>query len=142
MEKFPCIVADIMSAPAITIDGKANVRDAAIQMTEKGIGSLVITKRGKAEGIITKRDIIQRLVSVCKDPCETKVKEIMSSPLITTTSNTGILAAMRRMRESSITQIVVMDGKELVGIVSERDVLKAVSIASLTSFSTLLRTRG
>jgi CBS domain-containing protein len=139
MEKFPSVVGDAMSSPVINVDGETNVRDSALLMTEKGIGSIVVIERGIAVGIVTKRDMMQKVVSLCLDPCETKIKDIMSSPLITANKEMGILAAMRKMRENKITQLVVMDGEELEGVISERDVIKAVSYASLASFEPLMR---
>ncbi len=139
MEKFPSVVGDVMSSPAVNVDGETNVRDSALLMTEKGIGSLIVMERGSAVGIVTKRDMMQKMVSLCLDPCETKIRDIMSSPLITAHKEMGILAAMRKMRENMITQLVVMDGEKLEGIISERDVIKAVSYASLASFKPLMR---
>ena len=141
MAKFPSIVADIMSSPVVTIDSEANARDAALLMTDRRIGSIIVEKQGQPIGIVTERDMLERVVSLCKDPCETKMKEIMSSPLITTSKEIGILDAMRKMRENGISRLVVMDNSTLLGVVSERDIVRAVSISSLTSFSTLLRRR-
>lgn len=141
MEKFPSIVSDIMSSPVITLNGEVNVRDAALLMTDKQIGSIVVTERGKPIGIVTKRDILERIVCPCKDPCEVLMKEIMTSPVITIFKDTTILDAMREMREHNISRLVVIDG-DVEGIISESDVIRAVSIASLTSFSTLLKKRG
>lgn len=141
MEKFPSVIADIMSSPVITVEGEANARDAAILMTDRRIGSIIVTERGRPVGIVTERDLLERVVSPCRDPCETRMKEIMSSPLITVPGDTNILEAMRKMREKDISRLVVMEGDRLIGIVSERDIIRAVSIASLTSFSTLLRRR-
>jgi len=141
MERLPSFVADIMSSPVITVEGEVNVRDAALLMTDKRIGSIVVTERGQPVGIVTERDMIERVVSLCRDPCETKMKEIMSSPLITIGSDVPILDAMRQMRKQGISRLVVVDDEKLVGIVSERDIVRGVSIASLTSFSTLLQRR-
>lgn len=140
MEKFPSIVADIMSSPVITLEMEVNVRDAALLMTDKRIGSIIITERGKPVGIVTERDILDRVVGPCRDPCEVRMKEIMSSPLIVTTKETPILDAMRLMRERGISRLVVMDG-DMVGIVSEGDLIRACTFASLTSFSTFLKTK-
>ena len=141
LEKFPSVVSDIMTSPAITVNAEVNVRDAALLMAEKEIGSVIVVEKGAPVGIVTKRDIIHKLVSLCLDPCETKVKDIMSKPLITIGKDVGILKAMRQMQEHSITQLVVMEGDALEGVVSERDVTRGVSIASLGSFSSLLRCR-
>jgi len=141
LEKFPSVVSDIMTSPAITVDAEVNVRDASLLMAEKEIGSVIVVERGAPVGIVTKRDIIRKLVALCLDPCEITVKDIMSKPLITIGKDVGILKAMRKMREHSITQLVVMDGDAPEGVVSERDVTRGVSIASLGSFSSLLRRR-
>ncbi len=141
MEKYPSIVSDIMSSPVITLNGEVNVRDAALLMTDKRIGSIVVTERGTPIGIVTERDILERVVCPCKDPCEVKMKEIMTSPVITIFKDTTILEAMREMRGRNISRLVVIDG-DIEGIISESDVIRAVSIASLTSFSTLLKKRG
>jgi CBS domain-containing protein len=66
------------------------------------------------------------------------MKEIMTSPVITIFKDTTILDAMRKMRGRNISRLVVIDG-DIEGIISESDVIRAVSIASLTSFSTLLQ---
>jgi CBS domain-containing protein len=141
MERLPSVVADIMSHPVITVDVGVNIRDAALLMTNKEIGCLIIVERGKPVGIITKSDIIRRVVSLCKDPCIIKVEEIMSKPLIIIGQDVNILEAMRKMREHSITQMIVMDDENLVGIVAERDVIRGISIASIGSFSSLMRRR-
>jgi len=141
MEKFPSVVSDIMSSPVATVEGEVNIRDGALLMTDKRIGSIVITERGQPVGIVTERDMLERVVSLCRDPCETRMKDIMSSPLISTSPDTNILDAMRKMRENRISRLLVMEKDKLIGIVSERDVVRAVSIASLTSFSTLLKKR-
>ncbi|MBC8224630.1 CBS domain-containing protein [Candidatus Bathyarchaeota archaeon] len=141
LEKFPSVASDIMASPAITVDAEVNVRDAALLMAGKDIGSVIVVERGAPVGIVTKRDIIRKLVALCLDPCEIKVKDIMSKPLITIGKDVNILEAMRKMREHSITQLVVMDGDALEGVVSERDVTRGISIASIGSFSSLLRRR-
>ena len=139
MELFPSVVSDIMNSPVITVQKENTVRDATILMIDKRIGCLIVTEMHKPIGIVTKSDIIKRVVMPCLDPCEVKMGDVMSTPLITIGKNQGILAAMRKMREMTVTQLVVMEGEEMVGIVSERDLLRAVSIASLSSFRTLLR---
>jgi CBS domain-containing protein len=65
----------------------------------------------------------------------------MSTPLITISKETGILDAMRKMRKKDISRLVVMDDGTLIGLISEKDVVRAVTISSITSFSTLLRKR-
>jgi CBS domain-containing protein len=139
MERPPSCVEHIMSTPLITVEAQVIVRDAALLMTDKKIGSIIVTDMGKPIGIVTERDTLARVVSQCKDPCEMKISEIMSSPLITIPKDTEILNAMRKMREYDIRRLIITDNGEIIGIITERDIIRAVSISSLTSFSTLLR---
>ena len=139
MEAFPSIVSDIMSSPVISIDGDSSVRETTILMTDKNIGSILIYESGVPVGIVTERDILVRVVSKGHDPDKTKVREIMSSPLISISEKLGILEAMRKMREKDISRLIIMRDDEVVGIVSERDLIRACSISSLSSFSSLLR---
>lgn len=139
MSRPPSIVSDIMSSPVITIDVEASVKEATRSMIDNKIGSILVTKQGKPLGIVTERDLIERIVEPSRDPSKTKIKEIMSAPLITISKETGILVAMRKMREYEISRLVVMDDDTLLGILSEKDIVRAVSISSITSFSTLLR---
>jgi CBS domain-containing protein len=141
LERPPSIVEDIMSAPLITVETGVIVRDAALIMTDKKIGSIIVTDAGKPVGIVTERDALARVVSLCKDPCETKISEIMSSPLLSVSKEMDILSAMRKMREDGIRRLGVSDDGNIIGIVTERDIIRAISISSLTSFSTLLRKR-
>ncbi len=136
---FPSNVGDAMNSPVITADVENNVKNSAILMTKRGVGSLIVVDKGKPVGIVTKRDIIKRVVSEGKDPSITKIKEIMTSPLITTSREMDILSAIRILRERHISQMLVLDGEEMVGVISERDLIKAVSYASLASFSPLMK---
>jgi len=139
--KPPSIVADIMSSPVTTIDGEVSVRDSSQTMIDKQIGSIIVTEHDQPRGIVTERDLVERVVAPCSDPNQTKIKEIMSTPLITISKETGILDAMRKMRKKDISRLVVMDDGTLIGLISEKDVIRAVTISSITSFSTLLRKR-
>jgi signal-transduction protein with cAMP-binding, CBS, and nucleotidyltransferase domain len=110
-------------------------------MIDKQIGSIIVTEHDQPRGIVTERDLVERVVAPCRDPNQTKIKEIMSTPLITISKETGILDAMRKMRKKDISRLVVMDDGTLIGLISEKDVIRAVTISSITSFSTLLRKR-
>ena len=140
MRKFPSIVSDIMKK-LVTIDGSESVKKAAEIMLEKGIGSIVVTEEGGPVGIVTKSDLLARVIVKCRDPRECKIGEIMSSPLISIDKNTPILEAMRELRHRKVRRLLVSDGEKIVGIVSEYDMINAVTISSLTQFSTLLRRR-
>ncbi|MBS7653073.1 MAG: CBS domain-containing protein [Candidatus Bathyarchaeia archaeon] len=139
LERLPSLVEDVMSSPVITIDGEASIREGAQLMRDRKIGCLIVTIHERPEGILTERDILERVVAQNRDINNTRVREVMSAPLITVHRRMGILEAMRIMRRRNIRRLVVMENHTLLGIVTERDIIRGVTIASLTSFTTLLR---
>ncbi len=123
----------------VTIEGSRSVKDASEIMLEKNIGSIVVTEEGSPVGIVTKSDLLGRVIVKCRDPRDCSISEIMSSPLISIDKNTPILDAMRELRNRKVRRLLVSEGGNIVGIVSEYDMINAVTISSLTQFSTLLR---
>jgi CBS domain-containing protein len=138
LEKFPSVVADIANE-LITIDGGSTIKDAAEMMLKHGIGSIIVTQDGKPVGIVTKSDLLSRVIVECRDPNECEVEKVMSKPLISVDKDTPILEAMRILRSKKIRRLLVRDGEKLIGIVSETDMVRAVTFSSISQFSTLLR---
>ncbi|KAL5713427.1 CBS domain-containing protein cbsx3 [Ranunculus cassubicifolius] len=106
------------------------VYDAVKQMTQHNIGSLVVLKPGEQNyiaGIITERDYLRKIIVQGRQSKWTKVGEIMTeeNKLITVTSDTNILKAMRLMTENQIRHMPVIDMK-IVGMISIVDVVRAV----------------
>jgi CBS domain-containing protein len=138
LDRFPSVVADIANE-LITIDGGSTIKEAAEVMLKHGIGSIVVTQKGKPVGIITKSDLLSRVIVECRDPRECEARTIMSEPLISVDKDTPILEAMRILRSRKIRRLLVKDGDKLVGIVSETDMIRAVTFSSIAQFSPLLR---
>jgi len=138
LERFPSVVADIANE-LITISGEASIKEAAEVMLEHHIGSIIVVENGKPIGIVTKSDLLSRVLVNCRDPRECKAREVMSSPLISVKKDTPILEAMRTLKNRKVRRLLVCDGEKLVGIVSETDLVRAVTLTSLAQFSPLLR---
>jgi CBS domain-containing protein len=138
LERFPSVVADIANE-LITISGEASIKEAAEVMLEHHIGSIIVVENGKPIGIVTKSDLLSRVLVKCRDPRECKAREVMSSPLISVKKDTPILEAMRTLKNKKVRRLLVSDGEKLVGIVSETDLVRAVTLTSLAQFSPLLR---
>jgi CBS domain-containing protein len=115
---------DVMIRGVVTIDENASVKEAADNMNQFEIGSIIATRKGKAIGIITERDLLKRIVSEGKSAKKTKVKEIMSSPLVAISSNTDLEEAARLMFEKRIKKLPVVDQNRLVGLVSLTDIAR------------------
>jgi CBS domain-containing protein len=117
-------VQDVMVKEVITIDENATVKEAAEVMNKFEIGCLIAVRKGKAMGIITERDILKRVVSEARDANKTKVKQIMSSPLVVVEPEMDLGEAVKLMFQMKIKKLPVVDGKRLAGLVSLTDIAR------------------
>ena len=106
----------------LRIDADAPVLEAVKRMVEANIGSLLVTKGGEITGIVTERDYLRRVALEGPTDEEVTVEEIMSSPLIVVTPETAIDECMALMTDRRIRHVPVVDGGEVMGIVSIGDV--------------------
>jgi CBS domain-containing protein len=117
-------VVEIMSRDPITIDPHATVSAAAAVMRDRGVGSLVVVDAGKAVGIITERDLVTKVAAEDRKASAVKVKDIMTSPLISVHPHEEVEEAAKRMSKRRIRRLpVVQDGK-LLGVITENDILR------------------
>ncbi|MEA2052560.1 MAG: CBS domain-containing protein [Euryarchaeota archaeon] len=116
-------VRDVMTYPAITEEGDASVAKILKIMKMSGIGSVVITEEDKPVGIVTDRDIVMKVIMKDRDISKLKVKEIMSSPLMTIEADASLRRAGKLLVEKGIRRLLVTDDGELVGVVSLRNIL-------------------
>jgi len=116
-------VKEIMSFPAITEDEDASVGVILKHMQLSRIGGVVITKEGKPVGIAVDYDIAEKVMMKDRNPDEIKVKEIMSSPLITIGADASVEEACGLLARGGIRRVPVIENGKLVGIVSIRNVL-------------------
>jgi len=122
--RAPMLVKDVMSSPVVTADEDMMLSNVARLMKKHNIGCvIVITKNGKPVGIITERDIVERVVAKDIKPGEVRAKEIMSAPLVTIDSEKTISDAAKEMSRRNIRRLAVMYKGELAGIISSKDIL-------------------
>lgn len=112
---------DVMVATSAT-----TVLEAARQMAETGVGSVVIEDHDGVDGIFTERDLLRRVVVAGKDPAVTPLLEVMSSPVATCSLSTTVRDALAGMFEKHIRHLVVQEDSGLVGLIGVRDVLAAL----------------
>jgi CBS domain-containing protein len=95
-------------------------------MYDKNISAMLVLENERPVGIFTERDYARKVVLKGKSSKETKISEIMTSDLITVSTNSTIEEAMQIMTTKFIRHLPVMDGEKLVGIVSIGDVVKFI----------------
>ena len=120
----------IASENVVTVSGWALVADAAAEMVEKKISCLPVSLGHGPVGIITEKDIVKKVVAAGLDSARVRVKEIMSTPLITVLPTVSVREAAEIMLKNEIRRLIVTDEEgKLVGLVTMTDILKRVAKA-------------
>ncbi|MEM2103495.1 MAG: CBS domain-containing protein [Candidatus Bathyarchaeia archaeon] len=117
-------VEDVMVREVIIIDENSTVKEAAEVMNKFEIGCLIAVRKGKAVGIITERDLLKRVVAEARDVNVTRVKDVMSSPLVVVEPSLSLDEAVKLMFQMKIKKLPVVEGKRVVGLVSLTDVAR------------------
>jgi len=118
------LVKDVMSSPVVTIEENAPANRAAELMDKHGLGCIIVTsKDAKPLGIITERDLVGRVLAKNVKPDAIKVKDVMTSPLMTIEPDETISEAARRMSRLNIRRLGVIYKGQLIGLVSSKDIL-------------------
>lgn len=116
-----------MRSPPVTVLFSENVASVIDKMITNNIGAVIVMSGGNPVGIITERDIVERITRVGRDPNKTRAEEIMSSPLISIEADKTIRDALMLMRDKKIRRLGVTRRGRLIGIVTERRLLDALA---------------
>lgn len=121
-------VENVMRKDIASIEGKQTAFDAIKTMREKKVSSLLVNRRGKEDawGIITRKDIVNKIIDPGKNPKEVGVHEIMSKPLVMVSPGLALKYCARLFHQAGIRRAPVFDGKEIVGMVSNTDIFNAL----------------
>lgn len=124
-------VKDLMKKDVVTIDLHKTLLHAAMLMSEKRIGCLVIMEDDVPSGIVTERDFIRRALAK-KLPLDVKISEIVSKPLITIDPKSSLKDAARLMLKNKIRRLPVVTEEKLVGIITVSDFAQHLSKKTIT----------
>ena len=114
---------DIMEADVDFVGADDTVEQAAKKMAQLDVGALPICNEDKRlEGMITDRDIAVKVVAKGKDPKKTKARDVADQPeVVTIGADDSIDEALRTMKDKKVRRLPVIDGREVVGIISQGD---------------------
>jgi CBS domain-containing protein len=114
------IVGSIARMPVPTVAGSTHVFDVATIMAKQNIGAVIVSRDSEPLGIVTERDIIERVVLTGKNPQEVVAQEIMTAPILTIHNERTIEKALEIMHRNRVRRLVVVKGEKMVGLVTER----------------------
>ncbi len=106
-----------------SIEATRTVLEAARFMMEHSVGALPVVRSGELAGIVSERDIMNRVVAVGRTPGTTAISEIMTANPRAVALDESIEECLFIMREFGFRHLPIVDGRELKGLVSLRDIL-------------------
>ena len=104
----------------------ATVHEVLTFMAKHNTGALMVVSNGKVVGIVSERDCVRKVDLEGRSAKTTKVSEIMTSKVVYVEAGQPLEECMALMIDKNIRHLPVYDGKELLGLISVRDVLKEV----------------
>lgn len=124
-------IMEILSARdghhCFSVSGDSSVADAVRIMNEEHIGSVLVREGPRMVGIFTERDVLRRVVQDHRDPETTAVSEVMTRDPATIGPEANTRDAMQVMTRARVRHLPIVDGDELLGLISIGDLVAAVS---------------
>lgn len=125
MKKLSDVLA-IKGRDVYSIRPTDNVHDAMVVMNDKGVGALLVLTEEGVAGILSERDVARKITLTGKVARQTPTSEIMSDQVICVAADLNIHEAMQIMTEKRIRHLPIVAGKQVLGVVSIGDLVKAI----------------
>ena len=118
-------IAEIIEGrPLIHADLAENVRDVARKMAEKNVGAVAVLDGGKLVGVFSERDLMKRVVAAGLNPEKTPVEKVMTKDIVVAKPMDDLDDALQKMHSIGCRHLPVVEGGNLVGMISLRDLLE------------------
>jgi CBS domain-containing protein len=122
---MPEHVRDLMTSDPRRVGVDKTIAGVAQMMRDEDIGDVIVSDGDRLVGVVTDRDIVIRAVAEGLDPVRETVDAVFSGDVTTVAPDTPIEEAVRVMRENAVRRLPVVDGEQLVGIISLGDLAMA-----------------
>jgi len=119
-------IKNIMNRDVTGVQSETSVAEVAAIMASRNISCIAVFEDKKVAGIFTERDLVKKVIAQRKDPTSITVGQVMSGPPVTVPPDCSVFKASRMMERMKIRRLVVMEDKQLCGIVTQTDILMAV----------------
>ena len=132
-------IEEAMIRNVITLQSDVSAYDAVKIMNENKIGCLVVLQYGQVAGILTERDLLERVLEKCKNPREISITEIMTKRVIVGKPDMQLVEAAKLMFEKKVKKLPIVEGNRLVGLVTMTDLARMSNFDE--KFMQLIETR-
>jgi CBS domain-containing protein len=119
------IVGSIARIPVPSVSPSTPITEIALTMAEQNIGAVIVARDFEVLGIVTERDIIERVATGKKDLHDMVAQDIMTSPAITIHYDRTLQEALKIMNQNRVRRLVVIKDASIFGLVTERRALLA-----------------
>lgn len=120
----------IAGKPLVYVEPTQDVRAAAGLMSEKNIGAVAVLDSGTLVGVFSERDLMTRVVASDLDPSATRIQDVMTSDIAVASPDDSISDCLQKMHSLNCRHLPVVDGDNLIGMISLRDLLQIDSRSS------------
>src|SRR3989344_8422879 len=117
-------VLDIMTKKPITVSPELSIRECAKTMLKQRVGSLIVKKDSKLLGILTEKDLVEKIIAKGNNPERYKAKNIMTTKMQTIKPSADIYDLMVRMRKRKVRRLPVVENGKFIGLITDKDVLR------------------
>ena len=125
--RAPQTVGDLMTRTLITVTDDETVENAMHLMHENNVSCIVVEPNAKGEwGIMTRRDIVTKIVHANRNTATAKIRDIVSRPLFSVPAETTIREAARILADRNFSRLAIAQGDKIIGIVTETDIFNSV----------------
>jgi len=119
------LVRDIMSVDVKTVKAHSSVEEVVRKMNQFDLGSIIVVQGNKPIGIITKGDILTKIVQAGLSPSRVTAEQIMSTPLITIEKDIAVEEAAKMMTKEKVKNLPVVQEGQLIGMVTSADIVSS-----------------
>jgi CBS domain-containing protein len=117
-------IRDLMTTELVTVDEAATLQEVAALMRDRDVGDVIVRRQGQIGGIVTDRDIVVRALAEREDPATTKAGDICRGAVVTLSPDDSVDAAAQRMADAAVRRLPVVEGDDVVGIVTLGDLAR------------------
>jgi CBS domain-containing protein len=131
-------VGILLKPDVIILESSANVGEAIKLMTDKNSRSVLVSNRGEIIGVVSKTDILFRVISQNRSPDKVKLREIMTCPVLAVRPNSTVSEALSVMDKHKVRQVFVHAYAAVLGMVTRDDIYQLIETISVSSQETAM----
>jgi len=129
----------ILNTNVIILDSSSFADEATKIMKERNARSVLASHNGEVIGIVSKTDILFKVMSQGRNPSKVRLREIMTSPVIAVDPRSTLQEALSVMDRHAVRQIIVSSSSAVLGMISRDDIFEKIHMATISTADTALR---